>query len=324
MPISRVKDSKGRPRFEFEFSRRINGRRVRVRKRLPASWNRAQADAFDRKESARLYAEETGTERREHTIDEAVAHYLDERVPALKDGKGIAKELALLLPRYEGRPMSELPAVCAKYLADSRATLAPATIRNRLRYLTGACRYAWKHHGMGEHDPAARVVMPAVSNEKQVYIDRRQMLMIARACRSWEVRAMIRISFYSGMRLSEIGRARVVDDCWVLADTKNGEPRIVPRHPRCRPYSDYECPRRSMVAYWFRDAIAGAAIPDLPAGVTFHTLRHSSATAMLAGGVPLYTVGAVLGHKSTASMKRYSHHATQSLRAAIGQIGKAA
>lgn len=321
MPINRIKDAAGQSRFEFEFSRRVNGQRVRTRKVLPATWTRTQADAFDRKESARLYAELTGVEKRHFTIGQAVASYLDERAPGLKTGLGIAKELNLMLPWFTGRSIAELPEVCAKYLADNRANLAPATLRNRLRYLTSACRWGWKHHGMSEHDPAARVAMPAVSNEKHVYLDRKQMLQLARRCGSWEVRAMIRISFYSGMRLGEISRARLEDDCWVLDDTKNGEPRIIPMHPRCRAYCDYVWPSKGMVAYWMRKATAELGLPET---VTFHTMRHSSATAMLAAGVPLYTVGAVLGHKSAASTKRYGHHATRSLREAIVQIGKAA
>lgn len=320
MPINRVKDRQGRPRFEFEFSRRLGGRRVRTRKLLPPTWTRAQADAFDRQESARLYAQASGIERPRHTIGQAVARYLDERAPGLKHGKGVAQELRLMLPWYTGRPLEELPEACAAYLAEHRATLAPATIRNRLRYLTAACRWAWRHHSMGEHDPAARVVMPAVSNERQVYLDRRQMLKLARACRSWEVRALIRIAFYSGMRLGEILAAEIDGDVWLLRDTKNGEPRIVPMHPRCRVYADYAWPSRFLVHHHFVQARTAVGMPWL----RFHDLRHSAASAMLNAGVPLYTVGAVLGHKSAASTKRYSHHATASLRAAIGRIGKAA
>lgn len=321
MPISRIKDHHGRARFEFEFSRRIGDRRIRTRKLLPASWTRAQADAFDRQESGRLYAQAAGTERPTFTIGQAVARYLDERVGRLKSGRGIAQELNLMLPWFASRRLEELPGVCAKYLVDKRAELAPATIRNRLRYLTSACRYAWRHHGMGEHDPAARVAMPAVSNEKRIFLSRKQVLQLARACGSWEVRAMMRISFYSGMRLGEIQRARIEGDCWVLDDTKNGEPRIIPMDARCRPYSDYRWPSKGMVAYWTKKSLKGL---DFPAGVTFHTLRHSSATAMIEGGVSLFTVGAVLGHKSHASTKRYAHHATAALRQAIGRIGRAA
>jgi integrase len=200
--MSIYRDPQGR-RWVFEFDRYVGGARVRTRRRLPGAWTRAQAEAYDQRESARLYAVATG-ERQRYTIDQAVARYLTERAPSLKRGHGTAREIDLLSPYFEGRALESLPEVCAAYLADNRATLAPATIRNRLRYLTAACRWAWKHHGMGQEDPAARVVMPAVSNERQVYIDRRQMLKITRACRSWEVRAMIRIAFYSGMRLGEI------------------------------------------------------------------------------------------------------------------------
>jgi len=54
----------------------------------------------------------------------------------------------------------------------------------------------------------------------------------------------------------------------------------------------------------------------------FHDLRHSAASEMINSGVDLYTVGAVLGHKSAQSIKRYAHLATASLSDAIGKIGR--
>ena len=53
-----------------------------------------------------------------------------------------------------------------------------------------------------------------------------------------------------------------------------------------------------------------------------HDMRHSAASAMINAGVDLYTVGGVLGHKSAASTKRYSHLAMQTLASAIAKIGK--
>lgn len=43
-------------RWRFDFDRRIDGARVRRRQLLPTGWTRAQADAFDRAESAAHYA----------------------------------------------------------------------------------------------------------------------------------------------------------------------------------------------------------------------------------------------------------------------------
>lgn len=313
--MSIYRDPQGRC-WVFEFDRYIAGARKRTRCRLPRAWSRAQAEAFDRRESDRLYGIATG-EKQAFSIEQAVACYLTERCPALKHGKRQAQELDLLSAYFAGRGLSELPDVCSRYTARNKH-LAPATVRNRLRYLTAACRWAWKRHGMGESDPAARVVMPSVKNERQIYIDRAQMLKLCRACDQWETRAMIRVAFYSGMRYSEIVRAEISNGTFLLRDTKNGEPRIVPIHPKVRNLLGYVWPEHETMSYWFRKARIKAGMPWLH----FHDLRHSSASAMLNAGVHLATVGAVLGHKSPASMKRYAHHSTGLIRDALNTIGR--
>jgi integrase len=314
--MSIYRDPSGRC-WVFDFDRRVAGQRLRSRRRLPESWTRAQAQAFDRRESARLYAVATG-DRAPATIDQAVARYLLERVPALKSGRGIAHELDIMAPYYEGKPLDKLAEACASYTADHRATLAPATIRNRLRYLTAAARWGWKHHGMGGTDPGARVVMPAVRNERQVYIDRRQMLTLARACNHWQARAAIRIAFYSGMRIGEIRAAEIDGDEFVLADSKNGDSARIPIHPRIRCCIGYEWPAYETIRYHFNKAREKVGMEH----VRFHDTRHSTASELLDQGVDLYVIGAVLRHKSVASTKRYSHLKTARMREAIGKIGR--
>ena len=172
----------------------------------------------------------------DYSIEDAVGCYLKHRVPELKQGHNTAAELALMFWAYLGHPLSTLADVCKAYALKGRkedgTKLSPASIRNRIRYLTAACRYAWKHHETSESDPASKVTTPSVSNARHIYIDRAQMLKICRACMNKTARKAIRIAFYSGMRLDEIRRARVVGTAWILDDTKNGNPRIVPIHPR--------------------------------------------------------------------------------------------
>lgn len=323
MPIYRDRE---RGAFVFEFDRRIPGAgRVRARKRLPKTWNQAQADAYDRRESARLYALATGTEGADRLIEEAVTSYLLERVPHLKAGKACALELALMVPYFEGRPLSALPDVCKAYKIKARkedgSLLSPSTLRNRIRYLVSACRWGWREHAMCANDPAATVTVPAVQNDRHVYIDRAQMMAIARACTNRRARMAIRIAFYSGMRLSEILRADPRGTAWVLDDTKNGNPRIVPIHPRVA-----VCARRftpgpkiTIQRAWER-ARKAAGLEH----VHFHDLRHSAASELINAGVDLYTVGRVLGHKDARSTARYSHLAVDSLTSAVGRIGRKA
>lgn len=136
---------------------------------------------------------------------------------------------------YQGKPIGDLADACKRYsekaVRDDGSELAPATKRNRIRYLVSACRYGWKRHGMSEHDPGARVLMPTVRNERQFYTDRRGMLLIAKTCACKATRAAIRISFYSGMRLGEVVTAQREDGLFKLPDTKNGLPRFVPIPP---------------------------------------------------------------------------------------------
>lgn len=309
-------------RFDFEFDRIVGTERVRSRKRLPKGWNQSQADAYDRQESAKLYALVVGIEKQSYTIEDAIDRYIAERCPQLKHGDSYTKELALLYPFYKGRPISALPDVCKAYqlqgVKEDGTPLAPATIKNRIRYLSAACRYGWKQHDMGEGDPAARVTVPTVRNERSTYIDRAEMLRLCRACGHPQTRALIRIGFYSGMRLGEILKARVVGGNFVLDDTKNGDSRVIPIHPKLNTCLQTQWKSQFTLNYWFVKAREEIGRPDLK----FHDIRHSAASAMIQDGITLHTVGAVLGHRSAASTQRYAHLATSNLKLAIERIGR--
>jgi integrase len=315
MPIYKDKPT---GQWRFDFDRRIKGVRVRHRKLLPAGWGRDEAEAFDRKESAALQAVATGIARPRHTIGQAVALYLRERVPALKAGENAKREIEALKDWWDGRLLDELADVCKEYAEEQLGALKPATIKNRIAYLRAACRWAWKRHSMGDQDPGARVVAPLVDNARQVAVSRDDVLRLARACRHRGVRALILIAFYSGMRVSEIQRARRAGGLFVLLDTKNGEPRLIPIHPRISAAAKVAMPRRSEIDYYWPLARTACGLEH----VTLHDLRHAAATEMVNAGEDLATVGKVLGHKSAASTLRYSHHSTERQALAVGKIGR--
>jgi integrase len=239
--------------------------------------------------------------------------------PAQLTRRNVATELAQTAWAWNGRPLSAMPDV-SKAIQLRAGELSPATIKNRIAYLRAAVRYAWKHYGLGDTDPGARVTVPTVRNERHVYLDRAQMLALARACEHRPTRALIRIGFYSGMRYGEVIRAEVVDGRFLLRDTKNGDPRIIPIHPRIRCCLSVPKTSRFTMDYWFGKARTAAGMPY----VRFHDLRHSAASALINAGVDLYTVGTVLGHRSAASTKRYAHLATERQEAAILKIGRRA
>lgn len=311
-------------RWLFEFDKVINGSRVRATKTLPEGWNRAKAEAFAKAETDRLYQVATGGVKQRHLIEDAVEQYIRHHCHELKDGDGITKELARIHWAYEGRYMDELSDVGRVYsekMREQKKPPKPATIRNKLAYLRAACRYAQKFHGMGGKE-LLTISVPQPKNARHEYASRGEMLAIAKGAKNRYVRALIRMGFYSGMRIGEmmtIGHISTISDGRVLLRrTKNDDPRAIPIHPKalvlCQffpiPYK-----KRWMQRLW-EQARDAAGFGHLH----FHDLRHSTASSMVNAGVDLYTIGAVLGHRDQRSTQRYSHLATDTLDAAIRKI----
>jgi integrase len=303
-------------RWRFEFDRVAGGRRHRLSRLLPRGWSQAQADAYDRQESGRLYALAVGIQQREPLIDEAVGLYLRDKT-ALKSYKATAEHLGAIAWAYTGKPISALPEVASEVVRT--ADTAPATVRNRLAVLKAAARWAWRKHGLTATDPTARMQLPVVRNERHVYATRAQMLALCRACDHWQAQVAIRVAFYTGMRLGELYRVERGEGVLVLADTKNGDRRAVPVHPRIKhllPLLPLTAPRIT-IQRAFQRARAAAGLEHLH----FHDLRHSAASEMVNAGVDLFTVGKVLGHRDARSTARYSHLSADTLAAAVGKIG---
>lgn len=325
MPITRHHSGQ----WLFQFDRVIPGAgRQRANRVLPKGWSRADANAYDQKESARLYALATGVKQRRHLIEDAVLVYLQQHAVNLKNHADILSALEILQPFYAGKAMDQLAEVADEYrekaIGENNKPLQPATIKNRLAYLRAACRWAWKNKKMGEHDPAERMILPKVSNARHIYLSREQALRVFRSMGlSWS-RDAARVAFYTGWRISEVLSAIPVESHHGLAlsipDTKNGLPRMVPVHSKIEHLVRRHWPPQ--VTKWTVSKELKKALKAQGLGhARLHDLRHSAASEMINADVDLYTVGAVLGHKSQVSTARYAHLAQAKLRRAVGQIG---
>lgn len=322
MPITRHHSGQ----WLYQFDRVIAGSRQRANRVLPKGWTKKQADEFDRVETARLYSIATGVTKPQPLIEDAVLLYLQEHAPKLKNFKDLTAALELCLPAYAGKPITALADVAKEYTKEQAGSISSGTVRNRLAYLRAACRWAWKTHGMGEHDPAERMVLPPAGKGRQVYFDRAAMLRIARAMHYQPSRAVFRVAFYSGMRLSEVlcsKAMRTVSGLGLgIIDSKNGTPHIVPASPRIAHLVRHAAwppqVHKSTVSHHTKLAMIAAGMGH----ARFHDSRHSTASEMINNGVSLNTVAGVLNHKTTTSTRRYAHLATQQLADAIGQVGK--
>ncbi|WP_232288960.1 tyrosine-type recombinase/integrase [Burkholderia oklahomensis] len=327
MPIESITKN-GRRRFRWKFERVIEGTRIRKSKIIPAGLSAREADELGRKWDAEVYAPATGARKAVVTIGDCVRIHVNDKSSTWKDRKIRIQVLTKYAAEYENQDALDLYDWSIRFAGFMRANvdrqgnpkkpMSDGTVHNTLGYLRAAIKYAHKI-GKIDYDQTAKMVIPPASEERHVYKGRREMLEIAHACPNRQVRAAIRVTFYSGMRLSEILRATPTKNGLSLGTTKNGRPRIVPIHPRIAVIA-----RRvtfTIPAWRLKDAWIKARTKAGHAEVRFHDLRHSAASEMINGGIDLYTVGGVLGHKTTTSTKRYAHLVTDKLADAVKKIG---
>ncbi len=150
--------------------------------------------------------------------------------------------------------------------------------------------------------------------------------------------AIIRLLALTGARKNEVARLRWSEirdgGAWLqLEDSKTGRKTVTlgaaaqavlaTVEKTASPYAfpdprDPAQPIRGLD--WFWVTIRRTAGLD---DVRIHDLRHSFASAGIAGGAGLYLIGKLLGHADVATTQRYAHLADDPVRAAADQISAA-
>ncbi len=147
-------------------------------------------------------------------------------------------------------------------------------------------------------------------------------------------RAMLELLYATGCRASELSNLRLidmhVDESFCMCRGKGNKERIVPLGARAaEAFQEYLADERAKLAArvpspppWALLSYRGRRLRreriwellkryalrvGAPADVTPHTMRHSFATHLLAGGADLRQVQEMLGHASIATTQIYTH-----------------
>ena len=155
-------------------------------------------------------------------------------------------------------------------------------------------------------------------------------------------RALLELLYATGCRASEVSNLRLIDlhldERWCLCRGKGDKQRMVPFGRRAaEALSDYLqrergplAARRTSPPEWLLLSRRGQRLrreriwelfkryarrAGIPAAASPHTLRHSFATHLLAGGADLRQVQELLGHASIATTQIYTHVDQERLKA---------
>lgn len=288
------------------------------------------------------------SEARKRTIADAIDRYLTVTLPQSKFQKNASEQRRLLIwwkSELGSRPLVSITASTIAEMRDRLAStptpkgrrLSGATINRRITALSGVLTVAVTEYGWLTKNPIPNVRRMPDSKGRERFLSDTERKALLAACEASEHEAilpLVRLALATGARKSELlgllWEGVNLDRRTVhFIDTKNTESRTVPlaspavaalkawgkgrlRVGPVFPYTKNQIDKPWQAA---RDA---AGLPDF----RFHDLRHSAASYLAMSGASLMDIAAILGHKTLAMVKRYSHLSEQHTTAAVDRMAE--
>lgn len=269
-----------------------------------------------------------------HTLGELIERYSAEYLPKKKHKTRDLTIIAHLRGFFEG-DLRSIENTIGRYEAHRNdAGISPATIVKELGLLRRMCNLAIRWRWL-KTNPVALIEMPRVNNSRVRYLKPEELKNLMATLPAW-LRPIVTLARHTGLR-----RGNLLELTWEQVDlktrqlfipqTKSGEPLGLPlnetaakllyelRHLR-GPY--VFCDERGepwglhQTSVAFRRAVKRAGITHFK----FHDLRHDFASRLVQGGVDIYRVKDLLGHKDLRMTTRYAHLSPENLRDAVNVL----
>src|SRR3954464_9019859 len=221
--------------------------------------------------------------------------------------------------------------------------VAPATVQRKVACLRSFYRHLRREEIL-EHDPTAELRAPRTAHKLPQVLSRAEIKRLLEAPRGTEPRslrdrALLELMYACGLRASEAIGLEVSDvdleDGVLRARGKGSKERVVPigqsalaalriylqrgrpelvkRRPESRLFVNFrggQLTRQGLYKIVRRHA-QGAGLEDR---MSPHTLRHTFATHLLAGGCDLRSVQEMLRHADVATTQLYTHLSSERLK----------
>lgn len=205
---------------------------------------------------------------------------------------------------------------------------SPATVVRYMAALSHAFTIAVKEWQWLEDSPTRKVTNPKESDGRVRFLDDDERAKLLKACKessnAWLYPCVI-LALSTGMRQAELMGLKwpdvnLKDNYIILHKTKNGTRRRVPlaghglellrEHAKVRRLDTQllfpgkiHADKPIILRGAFTAALKAAGITDF----TWHDLRHCTASYLAMNGASLAEIAEILGHKTLAMVKRYSH-----------------
>lgn len=194
--------------------------------------------------------------------------------------------------------------------ASPRAGAASEATRNRyLAVLSHAFSIAEKEWGWVDQNPCRKVRRSREARGRARFLsdpERERLLLACQKSSEPRLYPLVVLALATGARQGELLRLRWVDVDFergqaVLHHTKNSERRALP------------------ISRLTAEVLRALEVAEVE-GFRFHDLRHSAASYLAMSGATLAEIAEVLGHKTLAMVKRYSHLTDQHTQSVVERM----
>jgi integrase len=320
-----------------------------------------QAATFPRKKEAERWAQSTEAALRERryfkaaesgrrTVCEVIERYLAEILPAKRSGRSQRAQLLFWQRELGALTLADLtPAM----IADGRDRLArgetpsgkPATPATQVRYLAAlshAFTVAVREWGWLDDNPVRKVRRPTEPGGRVRFLSEEERTALLGACKKSRnplLHPLVVLALATGARLGELLSLRWSDVDLArgvarLARTKNGEPRtlsltghalalLAARAAEHGGDTSFVFPSgHGRTPATLRKPWEAALVEAKIENFRFHDLRHTAASYLAMTGATPTDIAAVLGHKTLAMVKRYTHLSDRHVRDVVARMNE--
>lgn len=254
-----------------------------------------------------------GTKR--YTLEEAIFKWTAEELPRQKARRATANHAAQLKIYAKDKFIDEIPEVWASY-KSAHLSLKPATINHKgaiLRRIANLALKNWQWITVPIY-----IELLKVNNKRQVYVTKPELDLLIKKCTCEETKALLQILYYTGMRVGEVLRAKVLGEVLAVSDTKNNSAAYIPMHKEVKKVA-HVLPLKYKYHY-YRDRFAEAREKVGRPELHIHDIRHSTASALINAGASMVEVRDTLRHSNISTTNRYLHLCNEGLKRTISRL----
>ena len=279
-------------------------------------------------------------EAKRRTVRDLLERYKETEIPKKKDQVNTLRQVNFWIAELGDIRLLHLSRAAIVEIRDKLAKdKAPATVNRYLAALSHACTMAEREWEWMESNPLRKVSRLSESAGRVRYLsddERKRLLEAVKDGQHPHLYAIVLIALTSGARRGEILGLRwkdvdLVSKRAVLHDTKNKERRTLTLVPQVvNELKKLQKVRRIDDDLIFVDSDTGkhryfyfekdwrlARDKAELDNFRFHDLRHSCASYLAMNGATTAEIAAVLGHKTLAMVKRYSHLSDEHVRGIV-------